>query len=104
MADEKRVERDSDTPVSKEMKEQQVSGRKGLGGSEGQASGQPPQGSGRVHDAGPPPEKRELEEGHAPSEQGDGSPGPEQIKERLQGLDARRGSRGGRGTTEATKE
>ena len=101
--------KDSDTPVSKEMKEQQRAGQQGLAGSEGSSDKQPRQGSRRVEGAGPPPQKERFEEGQRPSEQGDGSPKPRNVAEEpsQQGLAGRSGSgagSGGRGDTEATQD
>ena len=102
-------DRDSDTPVSKEMKEQQQAGQQGLAGSEGSSEKQPRQGSRRVEGAGPPPEKERFERGQRPSEQGDGSPRPRSVTEEpsQQGLAGRSGAGGGgggRGETEAASE
>lgn len=103
MADEtnrKPTEPGSRSPASEEAKQQGASGQRG-GPREGQnpdmTPDQPAQGSGRQGGQEPPEERKHFAPGRAPSEQGEGNPGPEQIAQRQQGIGRQSGSHGARG-------
>lgn len=98
-----RNERGSRSPASEEAKEQRLTGHQGgpRASREGESlQGQPPQGSGRRGAAKEeePRLRKGFEEGRAPSEQGDGTPGPEKIASGgQQGISAQSGSHSARG-------
>lgn len=99
----------SDSPASEEAAEQTKSGMQGAPRGEGEAGGsdeQPSQSSGR---SGPGPEPyatKSFDKGSRPSDQGEGDPKPERVKERdsLQGQGRGAGGQqeSARGEDEAT--
>ena len=99
--DRKATELGSRSPASAEAREQNAAGAQGgpRSARPGETQDQPEQGSQRTtpvqaEQAGT--ERKSFAPGHAPSEQGDGDPGPEQIAERSsqQGIRGRSGSQG----------
>ena len=100
----------SDSPASKEAKEQTKSGMQGAPRGEGETGGtdsQPAQ-SGRRSGPGPADyATKSFDEESRPSEQGEGDPSPERVAERdnLQGLSRSGGQdETARGEDEATTE
>ncbi len=103
MADDqnrKATELGSRSPASEEAKEQGASGQRG-GPREGQnpsmTPDQPAQASGRAGGQEPPQERKSFPPGQAPSEQGEGEPGPEQIAKHQQGIGRQSGSHSAHG-------
>lgn len=94
--------RDEDSSASKEAKEERAAGMSGGPRARQEpgsgAAHQSPQGDRRVDNrfeakGGP----RGFEPGHAPSEQGRGTPRPQTLKEHQQGIEPIRGSTAGHG-------
>lgn len=100
----------SDSPASKEAKEQTRKGLEGAPRGSGNAGGtdeQPAQSSGRSGPGPSPRARKHYEDEERPSEQGEGEPSPDRVRasENLQGQKGRSGSTGprtGRGEDEAT--
>jgi hypothetical protein len=94
----------SDSPASRTAKAQRVSGtaggpQEGAPGKRGQR--QPPQGSGRrgARHEHKPEQRKGFDASSDPDRQGEGAPGPEQIRDRVagRGISARSGSHRARG-------
>jgi hypothetical protein len=96
----------SDSPASKEAKEQTRSGMQGAARGEGQEGGgdrQPAQPSGRSGRGPEPGARKQYEAGERPSEQGEGDPSPETAK-RDSGLQGHKGQSGSRVTGQSRGE
>lgn len=89
----------SRSPASQEAKEQGMSGHQGgpRAGQDSGTEGSSPQGSRRVENDTQHGERKGFEAGHAPSEQGRGSPRPDTIAEHQQGMKGQSGSHGAHG-------
>ncbi len=87
------------SPASQEAKEQGMSGHQGGPRAEHDSGtgGNAPQGERRVENDTPHSERKGFEAGHAPSEQGRGSPKPDTIAEHQQGMKGQSGSHSAHG-------
>ena len=90
----------SGSPGSEEAQQQNASGTRG--GAQGdrpspETPDQPPQGTQRrsAQHEQDPTQRKSFPPGHAPSEQGEGTPSPESIKEHQQGMLGGRGQQSG---------
>lgn len=94
-----------ESPASKEAQQQGMSGQRGAEAEQADGIGkQPAQTSGRrsAEHEQEPEERKSFTPSQAPSAQGDGDPGPEQIAEHQQGIGRQSGSHSAQG--ERTEE